>query len=709
MKVDQKALVLEIFASVSMEWVASTKAYTRESVSDCIASVLSKVVVDKDSEAISAYVCLQRIVSGDILSDVNVPQKPTSILDGFAMRSGTLLSEYRIVGSYLAGSEQSVVTETSSDEIIYVATGAEVPPGYDCVVPVEQCKIQGWACEITQPGPLISGSNIRAPGSDTRAGTVIIPKGAVIGAGEQALLNACMVKEVPVYTKRRVAILSTGAEIASGQVGDANKAYLLSRLREDDMGGSLEVIDLGVVADDKETFANLLTNIDYDIFISTGSVSKGKSDFMKPVLEELGFDILFGQVDVKPGKPTSAAIHPRFKKMVFALPGNPASCFVTFNLFVIPAIYKMTGRGEFSMNAVSIRLYGVTTIQPDPERPEYLRAVAYINPRGQLEAALIEGSQRSSRAASCSGHVNSLVKVPPGNSPIFVPEQVFEAFILPGTSLEAHASADPNPLGAQVTESAKAKAFDSLVEWLKLKNEVENIDLMNLAGFCRNCLSKWLHAGSSGSLPLDDAKKYVYGMDYEEWKRMYRKGEKKAHAPRNIPAPKTNPCASSITGGNSESFKACVLTVSDRAHAGIYEDISGQTAEQILVESKLFAGPTRRKLVPDERESIKNAITEWISRTEPTVIFSTGGTGFTQRDVTPEAVKPLLEKEAPGLVHLVLNCFVGSDPMHSMTRPVIGSVGKTLIVTLPGSPQAVKDGLACLLRVIPKALHDLNR
>jgi molybdenum cofactor synthesis domain-containing protein len=690
----------------------NTDGYPKRSVDECMRIIEQQIPGNMGFELIDCDSGLGRVVSADILSRVNVPTKPTSILDGFAVKSGSGSRRFTITRYIRAGDAVDGSQGFSDTDAVYVSTGAVIPNGLDCVVPIEVCQVENEALKVSYEGAFNPWTNIREIGSDTRLSSPILKKDTRIGPGEMAVLKACQIERIPVYRKFKMSILSTGAEIASGQVGDANKSYMKSRITKfPDFNRSIELKDLGVIEDDENAFSTILRESDYNVLVSTGSVSKGKTDLMGASLERCGFEIVIGRVDMKPGKPTTIAFHPTTQRMVFALPGNPASCFVAFNLFVLPALLKLQGVSDFNLNKTLVTLSSPSTLQPDSERPEYLRARAYVTPTGHLEAELVEGHQRSSRVASCSGHVNCLVRIEPGKSPIFVPERRFEAILLPGVPVGVRDSEIPDTRGASITESAKAKAFDSLVEWLKVKNDVENIDLMNLAGFCRNCLSKWLHVGSCGVASLDQAKQYIYGMDYDEWKRLFRKGDKREHAPRVIPEPKSNPCASSIMPSATTRLtpRCFLLTVSDRAHSGIYPDLSGPLMESMVIGGKLTSGVSERRIVPDELDLIRSTVKEWMSNSEPTLILISGGTGFSPRDVTPEAVRPLITKEATGLLHLLLSNFVSKDPIYGLSRPIIGSNQKTLIVTLPGNPEAVKDGLTCLLPVLPKVLLDLDR
>jgi molybdopterin adenylyltransferase len=137
--------------------------------------------------------------------------------------------------------------------------------------------------------------------------------------------------------------------------------------------------------------------------------------------------------------------------------------------------------------------------------------------------------------------------------------------------------------------------------------------------------------------------------------------------------------------------KAAVLTVSDGVTAGIREDASGDVLEELLVAEGF---EVLRQVVPDERSAIATAIEELAI--EASLVLTTGGTGFTPRDVTPEATRPLLEREAPGIAEAIRADALARTPHALLSRGVAGLHGSTLVVNLPGSPGGCRDGFAVL-------------
>jgi len=148
---------------------------------------------------------------------------------------------------------------------------------------------------------------------------------------------------------------------------------------------------------------------------------------------------------------------------------------------------------------------------------------------------------------------------------------------------------------------------------------------------------------------------------------------------------------------------ADVITVSDGVSSGTREDKSGQALEVILSQAGF---EVRRAVVPDEIAAIVSAIQD--SAVEASLIVTTGGTGFGPRDVTPEATARVLEREAPGLTHMMMSHGLETTPMAGLSRARAGSIGHTLVINVPGSTRGAVEGLEAVLEVIPHALDLLS-
>lgn len=299
----------------------------------------------------------------------------------------------------------------------------------------------------------------------------------------------------------------------------------------------------------------------------------------------------------------------------------------------------------------------------------------------------------------------------------------------------------------------EAYAFRELVAHLQWRTDVQNIDIMNLAGFCRNCLSKWVHAGSKvygATMDYDEACKRVYGEPYKDWKKKHQaestpeqmqlfKAAQAKHA-RTDPGPlllasgtahaisqgghsnvcgqecDTAPVAQPLADSSVEAVntRVAVLTCSDRASRGVYEDKSGPTVTEAVANfaarCDIFSATvTQTEIVPDEEATIAEKLKEWSSSRACDVIFTTGGTGFGPRDVTPEATRAVLQRQAEGLARAMSWQTSFQEPHSILSRGVCGVTAEgVLIVNLPGKPAAVRQCLSVLLPVLPHALRMLK-
>jgi molybdopterin adenylyltransferase len=152
--------------------------------------------------------------------------------------------------------------------------------------------------------------------------------------------------------------------------------------------------------------------------------------------------------------------------------------------------------------------------------------------------------------------------------------------------------------------------------------------------------------------------------------------------------------------------KVAVLTISDRSARGERADEGGPLVEQLVVAagSEVVA----RGLVPDERTEIETVLKEWADDGVVDLILTTGGTGLGVRDVTPEATRAVIDKEAPGIAEAMRAAGITNTPMAALSRQVAGARGTTLIVNLPGSPKAIREGLDAVIGILPHAVEMLH-
>jgi gephyrin len=330
------------------------------------------------------------------------------------------------------------------------------------------------------------GENVREPGSDVSKGSKILSKGDLISAigGEIGLLASTGTRAVKIFKKPTVGVLSTGDELVphdepvslhGGQIRDSNRPSLISCLR----AWGFETVDLGIARD---TPAGELENAlrgalrgtsasqpAVDVIITTGGVSMGELDLLKPTIERtLGGTIHFGRVSMKPGKPTTFASVPfkpassasaastqqqqqeRERRLIFSLPGNPASALVTLNLFVLPSLHKLMGLANRNSppqantigSGLGLPLIKATlthAIPLDPKRTEYHRGIVSASRRDGRLYATSTGTagvgQRSSRVGSLA-KANALLVLYPGQG-VVKEGQTVEALLMGSLIAEA--------------------------------------------------------------------------------------------------------------------------------------------------------------------------------------------------------------------------------------------------------------------------------
>jgi gephyrin len=380
------------------------------------------------------------VLAENVAARENVPAFRASIVDGYAVvvpKDGNMKGVYPVV-SVSHAEPGKEVEPLKEGEAARITTGAPLPPGATSVIMVEDTVLKSKTedgleekeVEILAEN-VKEGENVREVGSDIKKDATILQKGEQISSvgGEIGLLAAVGVAEVKTYRRPVVGVLSTGDEIVEhsrpgelrhGEVRDTNRPTLISAARD----WGYEVVDLGIASDKpgdlEQTLRDSLRKV--DLVITTGGVSMGELDLLKPTIERaLGGTIHFGRVAMKPGKPTTFATVPvknnageRVSKVIFSLPGNPASALVTFHLFVLPSLQQMEGKSPPGLTKVPVVL--AHDFPLDEARPEYHRAIVSVTKDGILSAAST-GGQRSSKVGSLKG-ANALLALPSGTEPL---------------------------------------------------------------------------------------------------------------------------------------------------------------------------------------------------------------------------------------------------------------------------------------------------
>jgi molybdopterin molybdotransferase len=334
----------------------------------------------------------------DVAAQLSLPLFDNSAMDGYAVVANDCApgKQLRVVGEQPAGIDRKL--RVGRGEAVRIFTGAPVPSGADAIVMQEDVRRD--ADRIVINVEVEPSEFIRRRGCDLSEGQKILDAGVPLRAENLALLAAQGIPEVEVGGRVRAAVISTGDELVSpgnpiqiGQLYESNSVLLRALLEEN--GVAVELVRrVPDNADDLK--AAFRDGLKYDVLIISGGVSVGDRDLVRPLLKELGTEIDLWRVAVKPGKPFLFGRHENCA--VFGLPGNPVSAFVTFLIFVRPAILKMMGANDeaLALRTTSSRLGA--DLSNDGERVHYVRGVlrdGQFSPVGRQESHALYGLSRS--------------------------------------------------------------------------------------------------------------------------------------------------------------------------------------------------------------------------------------------------------------------------------------------------------------------------
>ncbi len=266
-----------------------------------------------------------RELAADIVARADSPPHPTASYDGYALKSAdSMRYPLRIVGSVYAGEAYESLQELCSGEAVYIATGAFLPPGADCVLKLEDARVDG---DLLYGVPVEKGTKVVPAGSNYRRGEVLIKSGTRLRAQEIGILEDLGVEEVEVYRRLRVGVLSTGDEIVTGAVRDINSRVVLTLLRQ----WGCAATHLGAVEDSYRAIRQALEKAaeSQDCVVTSGGISVGRRDCLLRAMEELG-EVLLYRVRTRPGKPVAIGVID--DTPVFALPGKPTGALIAAQL-----------------------------------------------------------------------------------------------------------------------------------------------------------------------------------------------------------------------------------------------------------------------------------------------------------------------------------------------------------------------------------------
>lgn len=384
-----------------------------QSFDDALAALIARATTVAETEEVATIEAAGRVLARDQVSTLDVPPMDNTQMDGYAVRVADLAGDaprLRVAQRIAAGHVGEPLAPGTAARIF---TGATIPPGADAVVMQEQVQPDGE--HVVLGHRPAQGEWIRRRGEDISAGSVILPAGARLGAQATGLAASVGVPSLTVRRRVRVACLFTGDELlmpgeplVPGAIYNSNRFVLTALLRS--LGCSVN--DLGIVPDSLEATRDALRRAasDNDLILTSGGVSVGEEDHVKPAVQAEG-EIDLWQIAMKPGKPLAygrVRRGPAGFAHFIGLPGNPVSSFVTFALLARPFILRLQGVSEVAPRAFDLRA-DFHWPRPDRRR-EFLRA--RVNGRGGLDLFAHQGSGVLTSTVWADG----LVDNPPGKA-----------------------------------------------------------------------------------------------------------------------------------------------------------------------------------------------------------------------------------------------------------------------------------------------------
>jgi molybdopterin molybdotransferase len=364
-----------------------------------------------ETETLPTADCLGRVLAEPVVSGVDLPYWDNSAMDGYALRADDLAAH----GGRLPVSQRIPAghcgTPLAPGTAARIFTGAPVPEGADTVVVQEVCESVGDAVRVT--AEIKPGANIRRRGEEITAGTEVLAAGTRLGPQHLGMAAGVGAEELRVHGRLKVAILATGDELVMpgtalgpGQIYNSNRFLFRALLQA--LG--CEVVDLGIIADDREATVAALRNAATlaDLVLASGGVSVGEEDHIRPAVEQLGSLDLW-RVAMRPGKPLAFG---RIGETPFiGSPGNPVSLFVTFGLFARPFIQRLQGMRDAGLPQALPARAGFNLAKP-VKRRDYQRARLSVDADGQAVVEVFRST--SSAALSSLTWANGLAIIPEG-------------------------------------------------------------------------------------------------------------------------------------------------------------------------------------------------------------------------------------------------------------------------------------------------------
>jgi molybdopterin molybdotransferase len=378
-------------------------------------------IVLREASLLSAEPCALsdargRILAEHIVADSDLPPFNRSQMDGYAVRAADVVNppaQLKVVGESAAGAGWH--HEMKAGEAVRIMTGAPVPQGADAVQQVELTRESNGAGLVEIREPVEVGRSIVSRAQEIKAGETVIRAGEEVNAQMIATLASFGYAQVKAGRQPRVTVMATGSELVDvdkkpgrDQIRDSNNYTIEAYAKL--AGATVERLPLA--GDDPELLRKQMTTAleTCDVLITSGGVSMGAYDYTKAAFKELGAEIFFERVALKPGKPTVfGSIE---DKLIFGLPGNPVSVAVTFNLFARPALRAMQGATEKTLPEITAVL--ARKVKASADRDSYLPARLQTDGNGTMLAEPLKWGGSSDFVSFT--HANGLIIVPAGTA-----------------------------------------------------------------------------------------------------------------------------------------------------------------------------------------------------------------------------------------------------------------------------------------------------
>ena len=391
------------------------------SVDEAVGIIAAKVTAVQEIESVPLVAADGRILARDVAAPLALPPFTNSAVDGYAVKGSDLPrgteKAFPVKSRVAAG---SAAQAAKAGEAVRIFTGAPMPEGTDTVFMQEDVRLDAKG-DVVLPAGLKAGANVRPAGEDIPQGHVALTAGQRLRPQDIALAAAFGLTQLAVARRIRVAVFSTGDELASpgapraaAQLFDSNRFMLMAMLRR--LG--CEVSDLGILRDERGPLATALKRVagEHDLILTTGGVSTGEEDHVKAGVESVGRLVLW-RMAIKPGRPVAMGI---IKGTPFiGLPGNPVASFVTFVHVVRPIVLALSGAAPAPLLPMPVR--AAFPYKKKSGRREYVRVTLRRAADGALEALKFprEGAGLLSSLVDTDGLVElpeSVTTVEPGET-----------------------------------------------------------------------------------------------------------------------------------------------------------------------------------------------------------------------------------------------------------------------------------------------------